>query len=232
MQESINHSNNLSMTQSALTPAFSTLEEVENYLKSNQKLWELFHSLPQKIQQELLDFCIGKKGLKITYDAVFKKIFDPKEHPERLEQIITELVGRKVKIIDVLTKEGSQLLEKGAFVIMDALVQLDDGTYANVEMQKIGYNFPLERVDCYASDIIMRQYLKSKALLGNNFNFECLNKVYCIIIMENSPLEFKNNCETYIHKRYSTFDSGIYSPNSGLHEDFFLCLDLFQKNRT
>lgn len=182
-----------------------------------------------KIQQELLDFCIGKKGLKITYDAVFKKIFVPKEHPERLEQIITELVGRKVKIIDVLTKEGSQLAEKGAFVIMDALVQLDDGTYANVEMQKIGYNFPLERVDCYASDIIMRQYVKSKALLGNNFNFKCLNKVYCIIIMENSPLEFKNNCETYIHKRYSTFDSGIYSPNGGLHEDFFLCLDSFQK---
>ena len=147
MQESINHSNNLSMTQSALTPAFSTLEEVENYLKSNQKLWELFHLLPPKIQQELLDFCIGKKGLKITYDAVFKKIFDPKEHPERLEQIITELVGRKVKIIDVLTKEGSQLSEKGAFVIMDALVQLDDGTYANVEMQKIGYNFPLETTD-------------------------------------------------------------------------------------
>lgn len=229
MQESMNHSNNLTLTQQTLTPAFSTLEEVQNYLKSNQKLWELFHLLSPKIQQELLDFCIGKKGLKITYDAIFKKIFDPLVHPERLEEIISELIGRKVKIIDVLTKEGSQLAEKGSFVIMDALVQLDDGTYANVEMQKIGYDFPLERVDCYAADIIMRQYVKSKSLLGNNFNFKCLNKVYCIILMEKSPLAFKYIPDKYLHRRFAAFESNIYLENTGLHEDFFICLDVFQE---
>ena len=101
-----------------------------------------------------------------------------------MEALISELIGRKVKIIEILSKEGSQLSEKGSFVIMDALVQLDDGSFANVEMQKVGYNYPIQRVDCYASDIIMRQYVKSKSLLGSNFNFKYLNKVYCIVIMK------------------------------------------------
>ena len=44
-----------SKNQSVISPAFSSLEEVQSYLKSNQKLWELFHLLSPKRQQELLD---------------------------------------------------------------------------------------------------------------------------------------------------------------------------------
>lgn len=215
--------------QKSIIPAFSSIDEATLYLQSNPKLWEIFHILSPDVRQELLDFCIGKTGLKVTYDTIFKKIFDPTEHPERMEALISELIGRKVKIIEILSKEGSQLSEKGSFVIMDALVQLDDGSFANVEMQKVGYDYPIQRVDCYASDIIMRQYVKSKSLLGNNFNFKCLNKVYCIIIMEKSPVAFRAINNRYIHKRSTSFDSGIYPEFTGLHEDFFICLDAFQK---
>ncbi|MBD5463128.1 MAG: hypothetical protein HDR24_08745 [Lachnospiraceae bacterium] len=70
---------------------------------------------------------------------------------------------------------------------MDILIKLDDGSYANVEMQKIGYNFPLARADCYASDITMRQYAQIKAEQGIFFSFQNIYKIYCIILMEKSP---------------------------------------------
>lgn len=46
---------------------------------------------------------------------------------------------------------------------MDVLVRLNDNSLGNVEVQKIGYRFPLARADCYASDPILRQYAKEKA---------------------------------------------------------------------
>ena len=94
-------------------------------------------------------------------------------------------------------------------------------------MQKIGYNFPLARADCYASDIIMRQYEKVKSERGKNFSFNDLHKVYCIILMEQSPLEFHSVKDKYIHVRTTSFDTGIYKNNAGLHEDVFICLDVF-----
>ena len=54
---------------------------------------------------------------------------------------------------------------------MDAVSQTA-GSYANVKMQKIGYHFPIERVDCYSADIVMHQYAKAKAELGNDFTFK------------------------------------------------------------
>ena len=60
---------------------------------------------------------------------------------------------QKTNILKIRPREGTKLTDTGSFVIMDILVRLSDGSYANVEMQKIGYYFPLARADCYASDI-------------------------------------------------------------------------------
>lgn len=107
-------------------------------------------------------------------------------------------------------------------------VRLNDGTYANIEMQKIGYQFPLSRADCYTSDAIMRQYVRLKNELGQKFNFMQMQKVYCIVLMETSPVPFHEFPDIYLHHRKSTFDSGIYKNDSGLHEDIFICLDTFR----
>jgi predicted transposase/invertase (TIGR01784 family) len=179
------------------------------------------------MQQELLDFCTGKNGLRVTYDPVFRKIFKPELHQDRLESLLSAILQRQVTIMKILPREGTHLTEKGSFVIMDILVQLDDCSYANVEMQKIGYNFPLARADCYASDIIMRQYEQVKAEWKDNFSFSKLQKVYCIILMEKSPTPF-HETDRCIHTRTSSFDTGIYQGNAGLHEDIFICLDTFQ----
>ena len=219
-------------TQMLPLPSFPSREAVEAHLKSDPDIFRNYLLLPSFMQQELVDFCMGKQGLKITYDTVFRKIFDPDTEKglHRLESLLSAIMGRPLKIIGVMPREGTQLAENASFVVMDVLVQLDDQSFANIEMQKIGYSFPLARADCYISDIIMRQYVSVKAELGSDFTFNDLHKVYGIILMEQSPGEFHKAAGHYIHKRKPVFDTGIYKDNPGLHEDIFLCLDSFHSN--
>ena len=44
-------------------------------------------------------FCTGKKTLPVLYDTVFKKLMDPEVHRDRLEDCVSSLLGRKVKIV-------------------------------------------------------------------------------------------------------------------------------------
>ena len=219
-------------TQTLPLPSFPSREAVEAHLKSEPDIFRDYLLLPSFMQKELVDFCMGRQGLKITYDTVFRKIFDPDTEKglKRLESLLSAIMGRPLKIISVMPREGTQLAESASFVVMDVLVQLDDMSFANIEMQKIGYSFPLARADCYISDIIMRQYVSAKAELGSDFTFNHLHKVYGIILMEQSPGEFHKAAGHYIHKRKPVFDTGIYKDNPGLHEDIFLCLDSFHSN--
>lgn len=217
----------ISVENLKIFPSFPSHQSVKQILKQYPSAWNDFLQFPPETRQKLLDFCIGKNGLRITYDPVFRKIFNPEIHRDRLESLLSSILERKVSILEVLPREGTRLSETGSFIIMDVLVRLDDGSYANIEMQKIGYNFPLARADCYASDIIMRQYEKVKSEQGKNFSFNNLHKVYCIILMEQSPEEFHSVREKYIHVRTASFDTGIYKNNAGLHEDVFICLDTF-----
>ena len=211
-------------------PSFASKEAVETYFKGIPRAWDSFLLLPIEMQQELVNFCLGKQGLKITYDSVFRKVFHPQSNKGllRLEALLSAILERRVKIVKIIPREGTQMSESGSFVVMDILVQLDDGSYANVEMQKIGYNFPLARADCYISDIIMRQYVDTKAILGDKFTFHAMHKVYSIILMEKSPKEFHTADGCFIHRRKAAFDTGIYKQECGLHEELFLCLDSFR----
>ena len=211
----------------SLFPSFTSRNEVKEYFARYPAIWEKFLKFPAELQEELLGFCIGEHGLKVTYDPVFQRVFHPARHPDRVESFLSSGLGRNVKIIDILPRQGTQMVEKGSFVIMDALVQLDDGSYANVEMQKVGYQFPMARTDCYVSDIIMRQYEWRRAELGREFDFQKLQKVYCIILMEQSPEEFHTAAGSYIHKRSPHFDTEIFRDSPGLHEEYFICLDIF-----
>ena len=213
--------------QAAPLPDFPSQEKVEFYLNSHPCEWKIYSELPSNLKQELIDFCTGKHGLKVTYDPVFRRIFNPSLCHSRLEALLSAILDRPLRIIKVIPREGMQLNEQASFVVIDVLVQLDDGSFANVEMQKIGYSFPLARADCYASDIIMRQYSQAKQEQGKTFSFQNLHKVYCIILMEKSPREFHSVKNKYIHRRTSSFDTNIYQNSAGLHEDIFICLDSF-----
>ena len=98
--------------------------------------------------------------------------------------------------------------EKGSFVIMDVLVQTEDGSYINVEMQKHGYDFTGERSTCYMSDLVMRQYNKVKSEKGKSFSFKDMKPVYLIVLMESSSKNFKAVAPEYIHHVQYLCDTG------------------------
>ena len=175
------------------------------------------------------DFLSGTKTLPLTYDPFFKKMFNPDIHPERLEGFISSILGRKVKIKSVLSREES-LLQGTSLLIMDIIVELEDGSIANVEIQKISYLFPGQRMSCYSADLLLRQYARVKGQKGSGFTYSDLKKVYTIIIFENSPAELKADAlkNSYVHFGSTKFDSGI---EMELLQDYYLIsLDVFAKN--
>lgn len=52
----------------------------------------------------------------------------------------------------------TRLSDESYLLITDIIVELEDGSLANIEVQKIGYAFPGARCACYSSDMLLRQY--------------------------------------------------------------------------
>ena len=140
----------------AYFPMIRTREEILRDIQQNINLTERFYSWKEKQREEFMDFCTGVKGVKMLYDAFFKEIMNPETVPERLEDFLEVLLQRKVKIIEVLPGDSTRLADEQSLLIMDILVRFDDGSYCNVEVQKIGYAFPGERCACYSSDLLLR----------------------------------------------------------------------------
>ncbi len=64
-----------------------------------------------------------------------------------------------MRIVDVLPNDGTRLADESTLLITDMVVQLEDGSIANLEIQKIGYYFPGEmNVPVTQSDLLLRQY--------------------------------------------------------------------------
>ena len=148
--------------------SFSTEREILQVLKKSPVFYGRYQTLNSDWKQRFMDFCTGRKTLPLTYDPFFKKIFHPDIHPDRLSRLLSSLLDRKVTVIRILPTEET-LLEGGALLIMDILVELEDGALANVEVQKIPYNFPAERMSCYSADLLLRQYNRVKGERGKDF---------------------------------------------------------------
>ena len=81
---------------------------------------------------------MGTCGLNLTYDPMFKEIFDPQRFPDRLEDFLSLCLGEEVEILSALPTESSRLTEEGSLLVMDLLVRLKSGSLLNVEIQRIG----------------------------------------------------------------------------------------------
>ena len=52
-----------------------------------------------------MDFCTGVKGVKIMYDFISKEILNPETVPERVEELLSLLIGQQVHIKEVLPND-------------------------------------------------------------------------------------------------------------------------------
>ena len=198
------------------------LEEVVRDPKLRIPFWKL----NQECRERFLEFLQGTKTLPVTYDPFFKAVFHPDVHPERLSSFISSLLGIQVKVKAILPSED-RLSDGDSLLIMDVLVELEDGSLTNVEIQKVPYAFPEGRMSCYSSDLVMRQYARARGERGKHFTYRDMKKVYTIIIFEKSTQVFHQIPQSYIHRGSTKFDTGLEL--SLLQEYCLVCLDVFRE---
>ena len=208
-------------------PIIRTREEVEQIIKSKPKLLEMFYGWNADHRQEFVDICTGVKGIKMMYDFMGKEILNPESTPERVNELLSLLLKQKVKIIEVLPNEGTRLADECTLLIKDMVVQLEDGSIVNLEIQKIGYMFPGERGACYSADLLLRQYRRVRSRLVTKFSYRDIQPVYTIVFFEKSPEVFHKYPKNYIHCFEQTSNTG--AKMNLLQKYIFVPLDIFKQ---
>lgn len=205
-------------------------DEVVGRLKQDYRQFMRYQSFPEPLRQLFMEFMTGKKTLPLIYDAFFKKIFEPEIYPERLEGLISSIIGERVKIRKVLPVTECMLAED-TLLVMDIVVEMEDGSIANVEIQKLPYRFQGGRLSCYSSDLMMRQYSRLKGEKGKEFSYKDMRKVYTIVLYEKSEEAFKDAAlgGKYLHKGKVRFDTGLKVEL--LQEFYLVALDVFRKSK-
>ena len=192
--------------------------------------YDRYRNMGTKAKKFFMDFCTGRSMKALTYDKIFKRIFNHEKYPKRLEEFLSELLGFPVTVIQVLPVESERIVESGSVLIMDLIVRAGDGSLINVEMQKCPYKFAGERDSCYLSDLVIRQYndIKQRARDRNEiFHYRDMKPVYSIIIVENSygdMLRYENSWE---HVGKMQFEDGLQM--NFLENIRYIRLDNFRK---
>ena len=207
-------------------PMIREREDIKQEIRENPKLLEKYREWDEEQQEEFLDYCTGVKGVKILYDAFFKEIMNPENTPERLNELLSLLLGQSVTIKRVLPGDSTRLADEQSLLIMDILVELADTSLANVEVQKIGYSFPGQRSACYSSDLLLRQYKRVKGEKKKAFSYKDIKSVYTIVFFETSIKEFHEYPQNYIHKFKQQSDTGLELEL--LQKYVFIPLDIFR----
>lgn len=208
-------------------PMIRNRVEMLSEIQENPNLSEIFDTWNEEQQKEFLDFCSGVRGVSILYDAFFKEIFNPESTPERLEELLSLILRKNVKIVMVLPNDSTRIADESSLLIMDIVVELDDGSIANVEVQRLGYAFPGARCACYSADLLLRQYKRVKSEKKKRFSYKDVQKVYTIVLFQKSTHEFHEFPNDYIHNFHQESDTGIKIDL--LQEFVFLPLDIFRK---
>ncbi|MDU7706023.1 MAG: PD-(D/E)XK nuclease family transposase [Clostridium sp.] len=210
-------------------PQIRTREEVMNDIRINPVSAYQFDQWGEELQEEFLDFCTGARGVKMTYDSFFKEIMNPELHAERLEELLSLLLEQKVKIHQLLPNESARIADENTLLIMDIVVELEDGSLANIEIQKIGYAFPGQRGACYSADLLLRQYKRVRSQKKKKFTYQDIKTVYTIIFFEKSTSEFHEIKHTYIHRAKQVFNTGLKM--NMLQEYVLIPLDIFKETK-
>ena len=190
-------------------PMIREREELLAEIKENGSLREMFAGWEKDQQEYFLNICTGVRGLKFLYDGFFKEILNPEYMPERFDDFLSSLLGEKVKMLKLLPGDSVRIADETSLLVTDIVVELEDGSIANVEMQKVGYLFPGQRCACYSADLLLRQYKRVRGIKKKKFSYRDIKNVYTIVLFEKSPEEFHKFPNEYCHFFGQTSDTGL-----------------------
>ncbi|MFI3173498.1 MAG: PD-(D/E)XK nuclease family transposase, partial [Eubacteriales bacterium] len=178
-------------------------------MKNEYTYEELLTMAPGFIRDEMKDIEEGKALPLLTFDAVFKKVFDPDVHQERvtkLFQYVFEVTDQK--IISSLKTEHAKPLLFSKKTVNDLNARITDESILNMEMQVKAQEFIVNRINVYEADLNILQYSVAFNQKKKEFTFEDIRHTYMIVLMKESPSVFKGN-KYFIHKKLEITDTGI-----------------------
>ena len=210
-------------------PLIREREEVLAEIAKSGALQAKFGGWEPEQQEEFLNICTGVKGLKLLYDGFFKEIMNPEYVPKRFNDFLSCLLGQRVRVVKVLPNDSVRIADESSLLIMDIVVELEDGSIANVEMQKVGYLFPGQRCACYSADLLLRQYKRVRGEKKKKFSYRDIKSVYTIVLFEKSPTEFYEYPDIYYHFFEQKSDTGLHM--EFLQKYLFIPLDIFRKSK-
>ncbi len=203
--------------------------ELLSEIRTHDDLSATFDKWSIEQQEQFLNFCTGVSGLKFLYDGFFKELMNPEYTPERLNDFLSLLLKTKVQVREVLPNDSTRITDESSLLITDIVVELEDRSLANVEVQKIGYSFPGQRSACYSADLLLRQYKRVRGEKGKHFSYKDIKNVYTIILFEESTRDFHDFPNTYLHYFEQKSNTGLQLE---LLQKFLLIpLDIFRENQ-
>ena len=203
-------------------------EEILAEIRSKSMLHAQFCSWSPEQQENFLAICTGVNGMRMLSDAFFKEVMNPEYDKSRMEGFLSTILGKKVKVLQVLPNDSTRIADEVALLVTDIVVELEDGSIANVEVQKIPYNFPGGRCACYSSDLMLRQYKRVRDRSKNTtFSYKSIKTVYLVVLYETSPTELKEVPLFYMHRAKQVFDTGLELDL--LQEYVLIALDNFKE---
>ena len=205
---------------------YTNVNDLEEAMKQKH-LYADYTLLDETWKKRFDDYMTGKKTMPLTYDPFFKCMFHPDRHADWLSHLLSAILGESVVVEQILPSENTAI-SVDSLLIMDIVVRLSDGSLANVEIQKIPYMFTAERISCYSSDLLMREYSRLKK--DKNFKYSDMKKVYTIVLYEKTEGDFKDPMlqGAYIHHGKTRFDTNLKL--NLLQEYFLIALDVFCQN--
>lgn len=214
------------MTKETQNTFYLTVNDLEEAMKQKH-LYADYTLLDETWKKRFDDYMTGKKTMPLTYDPFFKCMFHPDRHADWLSHLLSAILGESVVVEQILPSENTAI-SVDSLLIMDIVVRLRDGSLANVEIQKIPYMFTAERISCYSSDLLMREYSRLKK--DKNFKYPDMKKVYTIVLYEKTEGNFKDPMlhGAYIHHGKNRFDTNLKL--NLLQEYFLIALDVFCQN--
>ena len=198
-------------------------------IEQNAELKERWESLSESSRQTFID--VDNKVIvpNMLSDLMFKGIFDPRYNSEWISGFVSAILDRKIRIIRSLDKEGFRKSEKSKGVILDLLVEMEDKSLANVEVQRKGADMPPTRSVIYSAEMLLNQYAVIEGQKKKEVDYLSVNRVYSIIIMEDSPSGF-HEFDSYIHHFSQKSDTGLDLELLQYYD--YVCLDVFKESQS
>ena len=100
-------------------PMLKNREEIQKTIDEREELTAIFNVWEKKRKNEFLDFCSGARGVKMLYDSFAKEILNPETVPERLNELLSLILGSEVTILQVLPNDNTRIAEESSLLLMD-----------------------------------------------------------------------------------------------------------------